>query len=222
MAIISCPECGGSVSSLAAACPHCGYGVAEHIAREKERENLHPEIKRLLDKVIPCEFTVPPPRAKVCIKCCSDQAKGFCEHDGVKYPLVEVDFPEYFPRSDFGVRLYMQKHCVAPRNIGDTDSVEYQEQMDMLDDLSSKLRSYPHPPDPSWFGKSKTQVKAETKAAYKAMLQSKPNTPKCPACGSTNISKISTATRAAHGFAFGLFSSTARSQFKCNACGYKW
>lgn len=46
--------------------------------------------------------------------------------------------------------------------------------------------------------------------------------PKCPTCGSTNISKISGINRAVHGYAFGLFSKTARSQFECKNCGYKW
>ena len=48
------------------------------------------------------------------------------------------------------------------------------------------------------------------------------NQPKCPTCGSTNIEKISTAKKAAGGFMFGLFSKTARSQFMCKDCGYKW
>ena len=48
------------------------------------------------------------------------------------------------------------------------------------------------------------------------------NRPKCPTCSSTNISKISGMKRAAHGYAFGLFSKTARSQFECKNCGYKW
>lgn len=48
------------------------------------------------------------------------------------------------------------------------------------------------------------------------------NAPKCPTCQSTNIKKISDTKRAVHGLAFGLFSKTARSQFECNNCGYKW
>ncbi|MBQ9673191.1 MAG: transposase [Ruminococcus sp.] len=48
------------------------------------------------------------------------------------------------------------------------------------------------------------------------------NVPKCPTCGSTKISKISGMKRAAHGLTFGLFSKTARSQFECKKCGYKW
>ena len=49
-----------------------------------------------------------------------------------------------------------------------------------------------------------------------------PNQPKCPTCGSTNIQRISTLKRAAHGYLFGLFSNTARSQFECLNCKYKF
>lgn len=48
------------------------------------------------------------------------------------------------------------------------------------------------------------------------------NIPKCPTCGSTNIKKISTSAKAVGAIAFGLLSKTARSQFKCGSCGYKW
>ncbi len=48
------------------------------------------------------------------------------------------------------------------------------------------------------------------------------NKPKCPTCGSTNVKKISTVSKVAGASMFGLFSKTARSQFKCNNCGYKW
>lgn len=48
------------------------------------------------------------------------------------------------------------------------------------------------------------------------------NLPKCPTCSSTNIEKISSFDKAAGAVVFGLFSKTARSQFKCQNCGYKW
>lgn len=48
------------------------------------------------------------------------------------------------------------------------------------------------------------------------------NTPKCPTCGSTNIEKISATSKVVGAVAFGLFSKTARSQFKCKNCGAKW
>ena len=49
-----------------------------------------------------------------------------------------------------------------------------------------------------------------------------PNLPKCPTCQSIKIKKISDAKRLTHAVAFGLFSKTARSQFQCLNCGYKW
>ena len=49
-----------------------------------------------------------------------------------------------------------------------------------------------------------------------------PNIPKCPTCGSTNIHKISTTRKVAGAIGFGLLSRTAKSQFECKNCGYKW
>lgn len=49
-----------------------------------------------------------------------------------------------------------------------------------------------------------------------------PNLPKCPTCGSTNIKKISDLRKGIHGLAWGILSKTARSQFECRNCGYKW
>lgn len=59
-------------------------------------------------------------------------------------------------------------------------------------------------------------------AIGKAILEEKGRMPKCPTCGSTNIQKISVASKAGGAFLFGLFSQTARSQFKCENCGYKF
>lgn len=52
--------------------------------------------------------------------------------------------------------------------------------------------------------------------------QAQISSPKCPTCGSTNIKKISGTSKAVGAVAFGLFSKTAKSQFKCKNCGYKW
>ena len=52
--------------------------------------------------------------------------------------------------------------------------------------------------------------------------KSEPTTPKCPTCGSTDIQKISATAKVAGAVTFGFFSKTARSQFKCKSCGYKW
>ena len=48
------------------------------------------------------------------------------------------------------------------------------------------------------------------------------NVPRCPTCNSTNIEKISDTSKVVGAVAFGLFSKTAKSQFKCRNCGAKW
>ena len=47
-------------------------------------------------------------------------------------------------------------------------------------------------------------------------------TPKCPTCQSTNIQRISTTSKMFDIMLVGHFSRAARSQFKCNSCGYMW
>lgn len=62
----------------------------------------------------------------------------------------------------------------------------------------------------------------QNKMIEEAINKAQPNRPKCPTCQSTDIKKISTARKAVGATLFGLFSKTARSQFECGNCGYKW
>ena len=65
----------------------------------------------------------------------------------------------------------------------------------------------------------------ESSEGNKSPTQSQPlqlNIPRCPTCNSTNIKKISDLRRGTHAVAWGLFSKTARSQFECKNCGYKF
>ncbi|MCM1262564.1 MAG: hypothetical protein NC313_07550 [Butyrivibrio sp.] len=62
----------------------------------------------------------------------------------------------------------------------------------------------------------------EEKAKSVEQTQININVPKCPTCNSTDIKKISTMSKVAGATMFGLFSKTARNQFCCNNCGYKW
>lgn len=58
--------------------------------------------------------------------------------------------------------------------------------------------------------------------ADKAKEREQANKPKCPTCGSTDISKIGTLERGVSVAAFGLFSGKLGKTMKCNHCGYKW
>ncbi len=122
MALLQCPECGKQVSSSADKCVHCGYPLADYV---KEME-----IKRLTEKILPCEFTVPEPRAKVCIKCTDTFLYINPYHKKFKQPLcncgmpgVEVNYPQA-GLVGWEAGYYVLEHCKA-RNIGDYDSQEY-------------------------------------------------------------------------------------------------
>ncbi len=75
---------------------------------------------------------------------------------------------------------------------------------------------------PSKYCKCNTCNKSLVSEEEYRKLKTNPNVPKCPTCSSTNIEKISSFDKAAGAVMFGLFSKTARSQFKCKNCGYKW
>ena len=65
-------------------------------------------------------------------------------------------------------------------------------------------------------------VKRENSARQSTQTTQPSNVPHCPTCGSTNIKKISATSKVVGAGLFGLFSKTARSQFECKDCGYKW
>lgn len=48
------------------------------------------------------------------------------------------------------------------------------------------------------------------------------NLPHCPTCGSTNISRISTTSKAVNTAIFGIFGQKRKHQFKCNNCKFEW
>ena len=56
----------------------------------------------------------------------------------------------------------------------------------------------------------------------KQQFQSQSNIPKCPTCGSTNISKIGTFNRMLSTGLFGLASGKIGKTMKCRNCGMTW
>ena len=66
------------------------------------------------------------------------------------------------------------------------------------------------------------QSSAPAQRVVQQVVYAQPSGPRCPTCQSTNIQKISLASKAVGGYMFGIFSSNVRNTFKCNNCGYKW
>ena len=149
---------------------------------------------------------------KFCNKCYENHINnGMCNHgyfwclkQGVEYcpicadKLENIDFPfedlKILTSISNDVRLYQ-----SMIQLYNDDIIEYELKMSQF----------------------RTQYKQQ-KSAKQNQTQQSDNRIKCPTCGSTNVQKISASKKAAGAIGFGLFSKTARSQFECMDCKYKW
>lgn len=75
----------------------------------------------------------------------------------------------------------------------------------------------------------KEEIRGQQKREYyakmehgKASLEEKNRVPKCPSCGSANVSKIGVINRAVSTHFLGLASSKIGKTHKCNNCGTTW
>lgn len=67
------------------------------------------------------------------------------------------------------------------------------------------------------------QRRAQQKRIEKECLEKKTHVPKCPTCGSTNLSKITTAHKAGKIILFGIFGMGDNGKtWKCKNCGSKF
>lgn len=224
MALIQCPECTKDISTSAKACPHCGYPLEDYIKQL--------EINRLIDKILPCEFTVPEPRAKVCIKCAKPFLYVNPQNQKFKQPIcncgmpgVEIDYPQ-IGWTAWKSSLYMLEHCCKPRNIGDYDSQEYKDYIAEFEQYEKKFNTkiVPEPPDPNNFGVTPEEHWNKMFGSISTTVASpEPMLPKCPFCSSTDLTKISSLGKAAKISLFGLFGADDLGKtWKCNNCGGKF
>lgn len=230
--LIKCPECGQNVSSEVENCIHCGYPIKEYIETKAHEE----EVRKLTEKILPCEFTVPTPRIKVCIKCThpfssvlSDFRQPNCS---CGFPGVEVDYQEYDGGNGYVATMaYILESCVIPRNIGDYESEEYKTYVKGLYDRLEEcgIKDKRNPPNPKYFGREPTQKDFD--AAEQAMRElheslkkePTPDVPHCPSCHSTDLSKISVAKKGFKVALFGFLGTGDNGKtWKCNNCGTKF
>lgn len=162
MSLLKCVECGGIVSSKAAACPHCGCPV--------KLEN-----------------------GTVCII------------DGVEHDLEKI------------LELSKQNHVGPPRGeawkilvekkiLSDDDFWELWEVICQTGKIPAEFNS--------------GDLAEDILAA--AGIATAVGQPQCPACKSTDLTKVSVTSRAIDGLVFGRLSVEGRAQFRCNKCGYQF
>lgn len=250
MALIKCPECGKeNVSDTAEQCPNCGYGIKEHFEREKrkayyaeqqrilqekekaELDKMQAELNRELEKIDrlqPSQKPTEPSKWKhmfyyndslsmlswaiivgfVLFLLCFVSTGIFSILLAVLI-VLGIPFAAYITYLDYDVMLNCYKR----------DYEDWKEQQSDWD---------------GYIEKKKEEIRAKykdvasnmahygTKTAPIPTIPIKSNQLKCPICGSTNVSRISTLNRGVSVATVGLASSKIGKQYECKKCKHKW
>lgn len=136
--------------------------------------------------------------------------KNIIKREHIAITILEID---YGIKKDEGSVLLSKQGNIILRGLK-KENIEYL--YDKFLKVGYEMEFIPS--DSDYVNPINTKI-SEYSAKWKAKQK---NAIKCPTCGSTNTSKISTTAKIAGAAAFGLLSKTAKSQFKCNHCGYKW
>lgn len=192
MSKVFCPECGKILSQYAETCPDCSFPIAKYV----KDANL-------------TDFS----KTFVCPKCGS-----FSTATDV-VATIQCDFcgtPMFQTSESTTITI---SNTSWPKTEDEIDSYIYS-----LLEKCDKVEEYDIEAHRIYKQKLRERVMARRKqqSNQQSATPSSTNQPHCPTCGSTDIIKISAAKKAVGAGLFGLFSKTAKSQFECKNCGYKW
>lgn len=244
MSLLKCVECGGMVSSKAAACPHCGCPVEATENSPNVNVFVLSNTSYDISEVIDCLEKEKLTMAHVCIgsifnNCSYEECKqlevdiwnqfkaykerqtpNLCEpspilsyeYDGKICDVTRMVW--WLERRDWQ-KAFIEVYFAFPYGKVKNGQEEQLRLKKITDGIQAQLDAYKQAGNtvvyPRWFTEWKEKNNAQAA-----------NKPKCPTCGSTNIESINAVTRGAALGLFGLASKTARSQFRCKSCGYKW
>lgn len=109
-----------------------------------------------------------------------------------------------------------------------TDTFITENDFDLIEDVSDSDRQFLEAMielkknDPIEYQLKMSQFKANLGQRESSKPKEEDNRPKCPTCGSTNLSKVSTMSKAGSVFMWGLFSQKVKKTWHCNNCKYEW
>ena len=108
------------------------------------------------------------------------------------------------------------------------DTVLTHDEFNLIEDVSDSDRPFLEAmielkkTDPIEYQLKISQFKTQLKQQESSKKTEDDNRPKCPTCGSTDLSKISTMSKAGSVFMWGLFSQKVKKTWHCNNCTYEW
>ncbi len=214
MSLMYCPDCGRQVSSYAKACIHCGRpfdDLPKKVIRkcgtgETVLEIEHITLQRAQQYI---DDIVLLPTYKF----------SFKNTSGSEYRIIP-DIEHVYCVTD--LKCVARKCYNGAYYIKEEDRLTPTEAIQCLTQLQIEYAKYQ---TEFIICDNDAQLNWHVISDYNnhsAQPPAAPQQPRCPTCGSPYIERISATSKAAGAFAFGLFSKTAKSQFRCKNCGYKW
>lgn len=232
MALIKCPECHGPVSDTSTKCPHCGYDIQKYVVKQqqkvddaiacavaKQESELQQRLKTIDNMNIPNAPKLKISWVTIAFLCFgililfllligNGATPGWTWvvlliSLGLGFGFLYTDVSDYSTakRKHQEIILDFDGHKAMLKKVAIEQSEHYITDLKSRDEFALSLA-----------GIHTGEIQPKIDASL----------PKCPTCGSTDLTKLSVGTRAIDGFVYGQLSVEGRAQFRCNKCGYKW
>ena len=226
MALVNCPECGRpKVSDSAVSCPDCGYAIKEHFDRIRAEENKRKSMEETNKLEIIRERRrkeTYDQRQHDAIEKLESQIVSASKRTKIGIIIMVVSVlllglilffiwkgwadstMAYIACVSLSVGLVMAVYGVHAKHTATNDLELAKRDVDEYEKEEVKRAQS--------FADQNLAIAAQNAAKH----------PKCPMCGSSNTTQISTLNRAASVAAVGLASSKIGKQYQCKNCKHKW
>lgn len=245
MALIKCPECGKEVSDKAPACIHCGFPM-ELIENEVEKVTISKEASsktgysmELIDygnKKIPVATVLKNTLGINDVDALELVGSAPCylfkdKKDNVVAPIIKkldtlpVEYKLYLNGE---LKRHKTKEEIDKSYSSNTISSGKKIKCPNCSSLIAETSRACPMCGYDDIGSYLLKLEREKQAKYidytvgHTEIHKSQNVPKCPTCQSTDIKKVSTASKAGSVFMWGLLSQKVKKQWHCNNCGYEW
>lgn len=224
MALIKCPECGKEISDSAITCPNCGCPA--EIIKEKIKQQRIDDSKPKMVKACSCCGLIAWNKNTIGYK---ENYCLECNERNISHKLIELPVS----CEDFEKKLYVKKNDSDSEINKRIDSIhdverdifeQYIEEWESLDITSETYQLNIETLYHSGKGTAHTAInnRVNNQLNSQKAMNMQSFIPKCPTCQSTDIKKISTASKAGSVFMWGLLSQKVKKQWHCNNCGSEW
>ena len=231
MALISCPECGKSVSTSANMCPHCGFNVSEFYNKEKHKlqfkkeneQNIYDENYNNLYKEIYDSIELPhkPNESEFKVKLHFEFYQIIIILFLISITIISFILSYNILSTTVIILdiIYFFYTINTKRLKNDLTKHNYEVAIKKYESIMRNPEEWKRIEAQKVMNQEKSRINSiSTIPSIKPVS----NQPHCPTCGSPNIEKISIGKKMKGGFFFGFMSKDVRSTFHCKNCGYKW